>query len=238
MNKYEKPISDFLENTQQNPSHRFKSWELCHNEFLKYKDAEMNDDLINHLSLNLTAYLASWGMYRASSFLLQDYAYTVHNNAVRILMQYPELFSIDPIKDKDKYLNLILGENGVYNKLEEHYSALRDKVRNTDSSLSKTLVTKILLGCYGCMPAYDRFFISGLSEHKIPQSKQGRPNLEALVDYLYNNNEMTKNLQNIKQCLNSYNQNYTFMKLVDMYFWQVGKDKDKTASEYTDEPEL
>lgn len=45
-----------------------------------------NDVNLDYLSLQLAFYLASWGMYRGSSFLLQKY-YRVHIHVERDFMQ-------------------------------------------------------------------------------------------------------------------------------------------------------
>lgn len=77
----------FLEETKTTT--RYLSWEHCYNLFNEYieykyegvklKDKTLNvlvaakdDDLIkDYLTLNLAFYLASWGMYRASTFLIE-----------------------------------------------------------------------------------------------------------------------------------------------------------------------
>ena len=55
-------------------NHRFLSWEHCYSFFLNNKENLKDDASIDLAALNLAFYLASWGMYRGSSFLLQyDY---------------------------------------------------------------------------------------------------------------------------------------------------------------------
>ena len=55
---------EIFENDSTDKFSRYKSWEFC---YKKFQDNVYNtDDLAIHLSL----YLASWGMYRGSTFLL------------------------------------------------------------------------------------------------------------------------------------------------------------------------
>lgn len=61
---------------------RFYSWRYCYDRFNSNMDDCSEEDRTDYLALNLAFYLASWGMYRGSSFLLQ-YDYTIHKKAVR-----------------------------------------------------------------------------------------------------------------------------------------------------------
>src|SRR3954453_15052724 len=56
--------------------HRYRSWEHCYQYFHGATPAAVAADR-DVAALRLGFYLASWGMYRGSGFLLQN-AYTVH----------------------------------------------------------------------------------------------------------------------------------------------------------------
>ncbi len=63
-----------------NEHHRYRSWEHC----FRYFDGRSPEEILadrDHAALQLGFYLASWGMYRGSSFLLQ-HAYTSHLGVV------------------------------------------------------------------------------------------------------------------------------------------------------------
>ena len=62
----------FYNELREDPNGRYRSWEYCYKAF---HDARGNTNAdVDYLSLQLAFYLASWGMYRGSSFLLQkDY---------------------------------------------------------------------------------------------------------------------------------------------------------------------
>lgn len=112
----------------------------------------------NSLALNLAFYLSSWGMYRSS--FLKKYDHTIHIGAVKILMdsQYAPLF--DPWIWKKAPCRFKCLVNSVYEKLWNYYTPYaKAKVKSNGNTytVTDTLITKILLGVYGCMPAYDKY---------------------------------------------------------------------------------
>src|SRR5690349_679713 len=63
--------------------HRYRSWEHCYKYFRKTAQTGLSADR-HHAALQLGFYLASWGMYRGSSFLLSR-AYTVHLGVIDLV---------------------------------------------------------------------------------------------------------------------------------------------------------
>ncbi|RGD19616.1 hypothetical protein DW665_04015 [Parabacteroides sp. AM25-14] len=179
------------------PNHRFKSWEHC---FMAFSD--FNND-IDYLTLQLAFYLASWGMYRGSSELLQK-DYLIHEPVVEIVRSNGELR-----KENVTYED-IESINEIIEKIKKEY-----KVAN----VSRTLVSKILLGTLGCIPALDRFFCDGW---KICEETKGFSiNLQNIISFA------DKHKIEIEECRNCIKSNviYPPMKIVDMYFWQIGYDE-------------
>ena len=78
-------IRAYFEQTMSDPHGRYLSWEHCYKAFLENRDAN-DEQAIDHLALHLAFYLASWGMYRGSSFLLQK-DYKVHIPVVKIIQE-------------------------------------------------------------------------------------------------------------------------------------------------------
>ena len=221
---------------------RYKSWERCRKAFI---NRDINNPDYENLALNLAWYLASWGMLRGSSFLLQC-DYSVHIVPIRDILlnkKYEELFSIDPLKDKtekdkteedkteeEKYLELLFGGKnipGIVNELKEYYSACRGAVKGVMSDdFSNTLITKILLGVFGCIPAYDDYFMKAMGEYGIQKTFSIR-GVKSLLNALRNYNGFINAIENTKINFNYVcapnNKIYTFMKIVDIVFWKIGE---------------
>ena len=71
-------IKIFLQKEKYGFETRYKSWIYCHSYFMELKKCnggkkfkELNEVDKKLSLLNLSGYLASWGMYRGSSFTLQ-----------------------------------------------------------------------------------------------------------------------------------------------------------------------
>lgn len=163
-------IKGFVENVKSfgdflgRPNHRYLSWEHCYKEFHSFKDKNKNnvgDEDIDRLSLSLGFYLASWGMMRGSSFLLWC-DYKVHKEAVREILKidYNDLWDMD-CREISKYESQL---NKIKDSIIKIYEDVRLKAED-EGKISDVLVTKILMGTIGCVPAYDRFFKSGLKDY-------------------------------------------------------------------------
>lgn len=68
-------LSKYYDNIKKDKNHRLKSWEHCYTQFkMVFNKNELSVKGRDYLSLHLAFYLASWGMYRGSSFMLEkDY---------------------------------------------------------------------------------------------------------------------------------------------------------------------
>ena len=94
------------------------------------------------MALNLAFYLASWGMYRGSSFLL-DKSYKIHIEPVKLIFSKDELWE-GPLSSI---------ELTAFGKELANVYGVGDKVRASNNGISgnmtDTLFTKILLGLTG-----------------------------------------------------------------------------------------
>ena len=157
-------IRAYFEQNMSDPHGRYLSWEHCYKAFLENRDAN-DEQAINHLALHLAFYLASWGMYRGSSFLLQK-DYKVHIPVVKIIQEkkYDPLVGICA-KDLCKEQNLALLED-IGERICECYAAEGPAIDGKVNAASDTLITKILLGTLGCVPAYDRYYKESVKKYQ------------------------------------------------------------------------
>jgi len=193
-------------NDAKNPEHRYHSFDYCYDAFARILaiDSPSEDD-IDIMALNLGMYLASWGMYRGSSELLQSYSYKVHIGAVRILLdkKYRKLYKLSPTNYTGENISLILE---VFDKLFEHYNLKR--VSPTD-----TLITKILLGTLGCTMALDTRVKASLGQLGITH-KFSRKHLVDMKKYYDDNKSIVD-----EAMITINNPKYHILKCMDMSFF-------------------
>jgi hypothetical protein len=202
-------VMEFYKNIKDDENHRFKSWEHC---FDFFKSVPTDIDLA---CLHLGFYLASWGMYRGSSFLLQK-DYKIHKTAVCEVLksEYDVLRGIELQCFNDEKINILFGLIGRLNTI---YQNIKKSVetKNNDRDTTDTLITKILLGTLGCIPAYDRFFINGIRQFDgLSYSTLNETNFRKLLNWCDENKD---EIQEISEKIK-----YPPMKIVDMYFWSMG----------------
>ena len=207
-------VTNFYSLLFADENHRYKSWEHCYSYFID----DVSSKNIDTSCLQLSFYLASWGMYRGSSFLLWK-DYRIHKDVVKELFKnkYFQRFNFSSIKNDD--LNKIIAlSDWIKRWYKENIKTVNGKAKSVN--VTDTLVTKILLGTLGCIPAYDRYFIDGMRKSGISYSKLSKTNLKAVATYYKQNEvEFLKAQKSIYEKSGAY---YPAMKLVDMYFWEIG----------------
>lgn len=160
-------------------------------------------------------YLASWGMLRGSTKLLQ-HSYKIHNDIIPKIVNRNTQKLIEKSKAPDfyNYLENIEEIESLYKNIEEYYD--KNKIPPTD-----TLISKIILGTTSLMPAYDSNLKKGISEQKkyndyLITGKYKISSLKTLFQFYCDNKDMFE-LANTRH--------FPPMKLIDMYFWQLGLEK-------------
>ena len=212
----------FYDDARANENGRSRSWEHCYRVFRDARTDPSPD--YDYLSLHLAFYLASWGMYRGSSFLLQK-DYKVLSPIVEEVLkpEYDCLFGVAcaDLRDDDVRAQL----KNLSDFIAAHFQPIRDEVagREVVSSVSPVLITKILMGTLGCVPAYDRFFVDGIKKYKVTTQEYSRNSLLKLVDFYEEHNGR---LEEARRGMRVGDLTYPQMKLLDMGFWQVGFEKD------------
>ena len=203
---------------------RYRSWEHCYYQFATARERATSDADIDFLSLHLAFYLASWGMYRGSSFLLQK-SYQVHIPAVRLILseEYDRLLGIACEQIGDDELALIFE---LSKKLSAYYDSVRKSLceQAPQNELSHTLITKILMGTLGCVPAYDRFFCAGVKETGVSSAMYTRNSIRRLIAFYKSH---TEELESARGEMAFEHLLYPQMKIIDMIFWQIGFDLDQ-----------
>jgi hypothetical protein len=203
--------------------HRYRSWEHCFQFFSRVSPDEVRRHR-DAAALQLGFYLASWGMYRGSSFLLQR-AYTAHLRVVDCLAcpRFLPLWRTD-FGSSEQDSALVASVLCAADAVREAYIPFG---RATD-----TLVTKVLLGTLGCLPACDRYFLAGFKIRGYSNFRMTASFIERLLLFCASNiTELQTEQERIKHMSGI---TYPLMKLVDMYFWQVGSESGSGRPTTTD----
>ena len=208
----------FYADARTSENGRSRSWEHCYRVF---RDARIDSSPdCDYLSLHLAFYLASWGMYRGSSFLLQkDYKVLVPVVEEVLKPDYDCLFGIACVRLREPEVQARLKK--VCEEIAAYFHPIRKEVagREVTTPVSPVLITKILMGTLGCVPAYDRFFQDGAKYLGLEHNSYKENSLLELADFYEEHNDR---LEEARRGLEGDDLPYPQMKLLDMVFWQIG----------------
>ncbi len=167
-------------------------------------------------------------MYRGSSFLLWK-DYKVHRPIVELLFSYDSLWNIiideNPNQNLDIFYTKIIE---LRDKMKDEYFEIRKKVYEVNKELglqpktkiSDTLISKIILGTIGCVPAYDRYFVLGVRATNEIGGTLSSDSIKELVKYYKDNYKELENLR--KKFSKNSDIEYSQMKVLDSCFWRYG----------------
>ena len=192
------------------PTARYTSFDYCFNHFQSHRDhpAELSSPSKMELScLHLGFYLASWGMLRGSSPLLKRS--TKHYAPVIevIASASPSIWEIDAHAYTDEAIE------GLRQTASQLRSALPE-------GASDILVTKIMLGVFGCVPAFDTYFKTAFRAATF-----GAKSPKKVADFYWDNKEIIE-----AHCVYTLDfaggqettRKYTRAKVIDMAFFVEG----------------
>lgn len=189
---------------------RYASFDYCYNYLQDARDQDdfsrlaKGDGLILSC-LNLGFYLASWGMMRGSSDLLQRSVRALVPVVDFIAAEQRDSWDID-VSNGD-YSHRVLG---LYNRMRQTFPV----------SPTKTLVTKTMLGVFGCIPAFDNNFCRGFGAWTV-----GKRSLDKISAF-YRENESTLDAATVFTLDiatgRATARRYPRAKFIDMVFFQKG----------------
>ena len=216
----------FYDDARANENGRSRSWEHCYRVFRDARTDPSPD--YDYLSLHLAFYLASWGMYRGSCFIFQkDYKVLLPIVEKVLKPEYDCLFGVAcaDLRNDDVRAQL----KNLSDFIAAHFQPIRDEVagREVVSSVSPVLITKILMGTLGCVPAYDRFFEEGAKYLGLEKKSYNKDSLLELAEFYEAHNDR---LEEARRGMRVGDLIYPQMKLLDMGFWQVGFDQETKES--------
>jgi|SRR5579872_2579713 len=194
---------------------RYASFDYCFNYFQEARESGQtaqlaDDDRLLTSCLQVGFYLASWGMLRPSGDLLQ--------RSVREFAPVVELIAAEPPATWE------LDVSGYATATGEVLALGRRVHKAFSVNASDTLVTKTMLGVFGCVPAFDRYFRIGFGCHSLCK--------DAL-------NRIGKSYERNRDKIDAYQiftldfitgddteRQYTKAKIIDMIFFEEGRRLD------------
>ena len=212
--------------------HRFASYDFCHSYFLRNRESLSSK--MEESCIYLWSFLGSWGMLRGSSVLFKENSPASLRNVVQCIANTPkEVWDIDVEQYGDEKCRQQIID--LYNSIKQ---ALIDGSSHVDCQgnpitpfeyPSRALITKIMMGVFGIIPAFDTFF-SGLFGSLYPQKGFHSGNfshncLLAIYDFYLQNKEQ---LDSIKIAVIDFDGKpiegmyYKKAKLIDMYGFTRG----------------
>ena len=212
----------FYDDARANENGRSRSWEHCYRVFRDARTDPSPD--YDYLSLHLAFYLASGGMYRGSCFIFQK-DYKVHTPIVEKVLkpEYDCLLGLACADVRNDDVRAQLMELSA--DIADYFDPIREEVKGrvVEYPVSPVLITKILLGTLGCVPAYDTFFEKGVRHLGLKERNYNEDSLVELAKFYEAHNDRLEEARRGMQCDGLI---YPQMKLLDMGFWQIGFEKD------------
>jgi hypothetical protein len=208
----ERNLQRYLGDRDRSPTARYLSFDYCFNYFRSHQetgrlDALLEPGQVQMSCLQLGFYLASWGMFRGRAALLKQNVKCFEPVIEAIVAAPVVIWDIDADAYTSEAMDVIF----------EVRNLLR---RSLPGGRSDTLVTKTMLGVFGCVPAFDRFFRIGLS---VPGF--GRRSLASIMSFYERHSDLIERYrvstldfttgEKTERC-------YTRAKVIDMVFFIEG----------------
>lgn len=218
MNEIGKLINEFKGRRSGN-THRDASFDLCFYYFQTNKEHVAEKDYLEKSCLYLWSYLSSWGMLRGSSYLLTKSPASL-KPLIKHIQNYSNVWDIDVDKYTDENIAKLIAE---YKAIEQ---ILKEEI--LEKLPTCTLVTKIMLGVYGNVPAFDVNFTATLKKEYKGKCRSTVFNTESLkcIKDLYDKHkdEFNQEIKVLDFEDKETELQYTKAKLVDMYGFQKGNN--------------
>ena len=204
--------------SKSNANQRYASFDYCFNYFRTTKDLKKD---VEKSCLTLGFYLASWGMFRGSSFLLQKNAKYFEPTIDYISSQDRSVWEIDVDNYTDQNIQKIIT---IYKEIKD--------LLIIDGKRDLTLITKVLLGVFGFIPAYDSYFTETfrkISDGRCGFRKVNTKSLGVIKNFYEANRATIDNLSNQIFTIDFVTEqetkiNYSKAKILDMYGFSVGQE--------------
>ena len=225
-------LKDRLEFTRNNSElcSRYSAYDFCYNyfnDFPLHKKTEIaSSENMTISCLHLGMFLATWGMYRNS--FLQRNSFKIYEPLIKKIAEEKRLWGIDVVNYK---------QDGNIKYILDFRKKLITKIESLEiegSSATDTLITKIMMGVFGCVPAYDELFTATLHNKSL-----GDDSLKEIYGFYCKHkdklDDKQKQFKTVNVNGNFTDHTYSKAKLIDLIAFRIrqkeilkGRIKDKS----------
>jgi len=193
---------------------RYSSYDYCFNYFQEFREQGqitkiLETGQIQFSCLQLGFYLASWGMLRGSSFLLEKSVKVLEPVIFEIANCSPKIWEIDVNEYSTENISILLEFRNQIIRILPYANGPSD-----------ILITKIMLGVFGNTPAFDTNYKKGFGV-----STFGPKSLMKIADYYRQNSQLIGKYQIPTldyQTGKPTQRKYTRAKVIDMIYFIEG----------------
>lgn len=205
------------------PHDRMLSWDHCYGFFHRLPQSPTTTQ-IDEAALHLAFFLASYGMYRGSTVLLQkDYKFLI---PVIKKLRSPELSTGSPSNSVTDACGAAAAE-AAWTRLGIMESFLREI--GVDQRSIGILSTKIMLGTWATVPAFDTSLRAALRAADIGKATYSKRNFLTVFAYLHRNAPAFQ--AQVDRFHTEGFSHYPAMRVIDALLWHLGDTALTTTSE-------
>ena len=194
-------------------NHRYASFDYCYGYFSNHINNFASKKNIEISCLQLVSYLASWGMYRGSSFLLREKSIKYFEKLITWISNCPRNYwEIDVDNYTDENISILLK---IYLSISQQLELSKNR--------APVLATKIMLGIFGNTPAFDDNFRKTFSRYFSSNpgfSRYNKESLDAIKNFYNINHKLIDKLSKKNKVLDFSNGrtkiSYPKVKIIDM----------------------
>lgn len=132
-------------------------------------------------------------------------------------------WNYDPFKMNEHELDetLLCLTREIKDSIRDIYIDIKSRIPMTNNAnpniVSDTLITKVMMGTLGCVPAFDERLKKGLKVKGLQQTYT-KQNISKIIEMI-KNNKFEKELYDFCE----EHKVYTPMRVIDMYFWGIAE---------------
>lgn len=222
-NKFNEIFDKLSKEFKEDTHHRLLSWNHLNEHWQEYANGNIKD--INQVALNLSYYLASYGMYRGKSDLLQrDYKAIIPAIEFLRIQQKNDWRDIIFLDKKPEDIALRIRTLALDLRTALIPNLVRPGKVISQVKVTDTLLSKILLGTFDCVPAFDlqaKNALKDILKNDYPKGDGfSQHRMTEMIKFARDNRSLIESGKELIKKENGVN--YSLTRIFDLYLWYHG----------------